>query len=97
MNAWCSLWLLALALAESGLRFLCVDLLCVAVLCAALCDVECVVLLAVECECDAVAEECFLCVEDAEPDDDEFPCDQHAADNAPARTSAATLLQAEKT
>jgi hypothetical protein len=83
MNAWCSLWLFAFALAESGRRFLCVDLLCavVAVLCAVLCAVEWLVF-------DDVLDVCFLCVDE----DDELLCDQHETDTAPARTKAANLF-----
>jgi hypothetical protein len=83
MNAWCSLRLFALALAESGRRFLCVDLLCavVAVLCVVLRVVVWVVL-------EDVLDGCFLCVDE----DDELLCDQHVAANAPARTKAANLF-----
>jgi hypothetical protein len=43
-------------------------------------------------------EDCFLWVdEDDEPGEDELLCDQHTADNAPTRTSAATLPLPEKT
>jgi hypothetical protein len=73
---------LDLALAESGRRFLCVDLLCavVADLCVVVCVVEWIVL-------EDAPDVCFLCVED-----DELLCDQHEADTAPARTKAANLF-----
>ncbi|HVW77800.1 MAG TPA: hypothetical protein VHB45_09310 [Alloacidobacterium sp.] len=46
----------------------------------------------VECVAVALLEECFLCV-----DEDELPCDQPDADNAPAKTKIATLFLPEKT
>ena len=85
IKAWCSLWLFALALADSGRRFPWVDLLCVVVLWVVLW----VVLLAAW---DAGVE-VFLCV----VEEDELLWDQQTADNAPARARAATLPLQEDT
>ena len=41
-----------------------------------------------------MVEDCFLWVVE---DDELLLCDQHAADNAPAKTSATTLLPLQKT
>jgi hypothetical protein len=88
-KACCSLWLLAFCLAVSGRRcFPFVDLAVV------LCVVLWAVLLAVVCAWDAVLEDCFLWVVE---DDELLLCAQHVADNAPAKTSANTLLPLQKT